>query len=134
MEGDSFSNTEAANHYLVKGSPTCVLEIHELLATIWNAALKTADSIRTGLPQAKIDYSGMSQDELRQFFRGEHPYAIEYARDLLERYDFSSYRKLLDVGGGSGGASNCSDGGLSLYSRDGRRPADSYSSHTTLYR
>ena len=102
-EGDSFSNTDAANQYLVKGSPSCVVEIHELLSTMWHAALKTADSIRTGLPQAKINYSDMSQDELRQFFRGEHPYAIEYARDLLETYDFSSYSTLLDVGGGSGG-------------------------------
>jgi len=103
VEGDYFSNTDAANHYLVKGSPSCVVEIHELLSTMWSAALKTAESIRTGLPQAKINYSGMSRDDLRQFFRGEHPYAIEYARDLLERYDFSSYRTLLDVGGGSGG-------------------------------
>ena len=103
VEGDYFSNTDAANQYLVKGSPSCVVEIHELLSTMWHAALKTADSIRTGLPQAKMNYSDMSQDELRQFFRGEHPYAIEYARDLLERYDFSSYRTLLDVGGGSGG-------------------------------
>jgi len=102
-EGDSFSNTDAANQYLVKGSSSCVVEIHELLSTMWHAALKTADSIRTGLPQAKINYSDMSQDELRQFFRGEHPYAIEYARDLLETYDFSSYSTLLDVGGGSGG-------------------------------
>ena len=45
----------------------------------------------------------MSQDELRHFFCGEHPYAVEYGRDLVERYDFSSYSTLLDVGGGSGG-------------------------------
>jgi ubiquinone/menaquinone biosynthesis C-methylase UbiE len=45
----------------------------------------------------------MSQDELRQFFLGEHPYAVEYGRDLVKRYDFSSYKTLLDVGGGSGG-------------------------------
>jgi hypothetical protein len=45
----------------------------------------------------------MSQDELRHFFCGEHPYAVEYGRDLVERYDFSSYNTLLDVGGGSGG-------------------------------
>ena len=86
VEGDYFSNTDAANQYLVKGSPSCVVEIHELLSTMWHAALKTADSIRTGLSRAKINYSDMSQDELRQFFRGEHPYAIEYARDLLEKY------------------------------------------------
>ena len=103
MEGEFFNNTDAANRFLVKGGPSCVVDIHELLSTIWNAALKTAESIRTGLPQAKLDYSEMTQDELRQFFYGEHPYAVEYGRDLVKRYDFSSYSTLLDVGGGSGG-------------------------------
>ena len=103
VEGEFFSNTDAANRFLVKGSPSCVVDIHELLSTMWIAGLKTAESIRTGLPQAKINYSDMSQDELRQFFRGEHPYAVEYGRDLVERYDFSTYSTLLDVGGGSGG-------------------------------
>jgi ubiquinone/menaquinone biosynthesis C-methylase UbiE len=103
VKGEFFSNTAAANRFLVKGSPSCVGNIHELLSTMWNAALKTAESIRTGVPQAKLNYSDMSQDELRQFFLGEHPYAVEYGRDLVERYDFSTYSTLLDVGGGSGG-------------------------------
>jgi len=103
VEGEFFSNTDAANRFLVKGIPSCVVDIHELLSTMWNAALKTAESIRTGVPQSKLNYSDMSQDELRQFFCGEHPYTVEYGRDLVERYDFSSYRTLLDVGGGSGG-------------------------------
>jgi ubiquinone/menaquinone biosynthesis C-methylase UbiE len=103
VEGEFFSNTDIANRFLVKGSQSCVLDIHELLSTMWNAALKTAESIRTGLPQAKLNYSDMSQDELRHFFCGEHPYAVEYGSDLVERYDFSSYSTLLDVGGGSGG-------------------------------
>ena len=103
VEGALFSNTDTADRFLVKGGSSCVVDIHELFATMWNAALKTAESIRTGLPQAKLNYSDMSQDELRQFFCGEHPYAVEYGRDLVERYDFSSYHTLLDVGGGSGG-------------------------------
>ena len=103
LEGEFFSNTDAASRFLVKGSPSCMLDIHEILSTMWNAALKTAESIRTGLPQAKLDYSDMSQEELRHFFCGEHPYAVEKGRDLVERYDFSSYSTLLDVGGGSGG-------------------------------
>jgi len=103
VKDEFFSNTDAANRFLVKGNPSSVVDIHELLSTMWNAALNTAESIRTGLPQAKLDYSEMTQDELRQFFYGEHPYAVEYGRDLVERYDFSSYSTLLDVGGGSGG-------------------------------
>ncbi len=103
VKGEFFSNTDAANRFLVKGSPSCVGDIHALLSTMWNAALKTAESIRTGVPQAKLNYSDMSQDELQQFFLGEHPYAVSYGRDLVERYNFSSYSTLLDVGGGSGG-------------------------------
>jgi ubiquinone/menaquinone biosynthesis C-methylase UbiE len=103
VEGAFFSNTDTANRFLVNGGSSYVGDIHELLSTMWSAALKTAESIRIGSPQAKINYSEMSQDDLRQFFRGEHPYAVEYGRDLVERYDFSSYKTLLDVGGGSGG-------------------------------
>jgi len=103
VEGEFFSNTNTANRFLVRGGPSCVLDIHEQLSDLWSAALKTAESIRTGMPQASHDYASMSKDELQQFFRGQHPYAIEYGRDLLARYDFFSYRSLLDVGGGSGG-------------------------------
>jgi len=103
VEGELFSNTDTANRFLVKGGPSCVVDIHEQLSDLWSAALKTAESIRTGMPQASHDYASMSKDELQQFFRGQHPYAIEYGRDLIARYDFFSYRTLLDVGGGSGG-------------------------------
>jgi SAM-dependent methyltransferase len=103
VEGELFSNTDTADRFLVRGSPSCVVDKHELLSDLWHAALKTAESIRTGSPQAKHDYSSMSKSELEQFFRGQHPYAIDYGRDLAARYDFSPYRTLLDVGGGSGG-------------------------------
>jgi len=103
VDSEFFSNTDAANRYLVKSSPSYVGDMHELLSTMWSAALKTAGSIRTGSPQAKLNYSEMSQGDLRQFFRGEHPYAVEYGRDLVKRYDFSAYSALLDVCGGSGG-------------------------------
>jgi ubiquinone/menaquinone biosynthesis C-methylase UbiE len=103
VESELFRNTDSVYQFLVKGSASYVGDIHELLSTMWNAALKTADSIQKGVPQAKLNYSEMSQDELRRFFLGEHPYAVEYGRDLVKRYDFSSYTTLLDVGGGSGG-------------------------------
>jgi ubiquinone/menaquinone biosynthesis C-methylase UbiE len=103
VEGEFFSNTDTANRFLVRGGPSCVVDIHELLSDLWSAALKTAESIRAGVPQASHDYASMSKDELQQFFRGQHPYAIEYGRDLMAKYDFSSYRTLLDIGGGSGG-------------------------------
>jgi ubiquinone/menaquinone biosynthesis C-methylase UbiE len=103
VEGELFVNTDAANRFLVRGSPSCMVDCHELHSDLWKAVLKTADSIRTGVPQAKYDYAAMSKDELEQFFRGEHPEALAAGRDLAARYDFSAYHTLLDVGGGSGG-------------------------------
>jgi hypothetical protein len=67
-QGELFSNTDTANRFLVKGSPSCVGDIHELLSTMWSAALKTAESIRTGVPQAKLNYSEMSQTNYNNFF------------------------------------------------------------------
>lgn len=103
MEGELFANTDAANRFLVRGTPSCMVDQHELYSDLWSAVLKTAESIRTGAPQAKHDYSAMSKDKLEQFLRGEHPETIEAGRDLVARFDFSSYRTLIDVGGGSGG-------------------------------
>ena len=105
VEGEQFSNTDIADRYLVKENPDCIVDIHDLLSTMWNAAFKSSESIRTGLPHAKINFSDMSNDALRQFFRGEHPYALDSGRDLVNRFDFTSYNSLLDVGGGSGGTS-----------------------------
>ena len=103
VAGELFVNTDEANRFLVRGSPSCMVDSHELHSAMWKAVLKTAESIRTGVPQAKYDYSAMSKDELEQFFRGGHPGAVAAGRDLVARYDFSSYQTLLDVGGGSGG-------------------------------
>lgn len=103
VDREYFTNTEAAAEYLVRGMPNSMVDSHELYSGLWMAVLKTAESIRTGKPQAKYDYSTMSNDELEQFFRGEHPEAVAAGRYLAERFDFSSYHTLLDVGGGSGG-------------------------------
>ncbi len=103
IEDDRFANTDEANHFLVRSSPAYMGGMHELLSVMWEAELKTAASIRAGIPQAKHDYEAASEDELEQVFRGLHPGTIAAAYALLKRYDFSSYHTLLDVGGGSGG-------------------------------
>jgi cyclopropane fatty-acyl-phospholipid synthase-like methyltransferase len=69
----------------------------------WNATLQTAETIRTGSPQAKQDYATMPQDQLEMVYRGIHDEAVTAARELMTRYDFSSTHCLADVGGGSGG-------------------------------
>jgi len=107
VEEDLFSNTNEANNFLVPDSPLYIGD-HAYINPLvmwgnWDAALKTAESIRTGLPQAKYDFSGKSEDELEWLFRGTHLIAVRAGRELVARYDFSSCRTLLDVGGGSGG-------------------------------
>ena len=103
VEGDRFANTDEANHFLVRGSPFYMGGIHPLYADLWDAALQTAESIRTGQPQAKHDYTQMSREALETFYQGLHPGALTTGRTLVKDYGLSSCQRLLDVGGGSGG-------------------------------
>ena len=103
VEGDRFANTDEANHFLVRGSPSYMGGVHPLYADLWDAALHTAESIRTGQPQAKHDYTQMSREALETFYQGLHPGALTTGRTLVENHGLSSCQRLLDVGGGSGG-------------------------------
>jgi SAM-dependent methyltransferase len=65
--------------------------------------LQVGECIRTGSPQGRLNYTTMSEDELESFYRGTYTEAAATGRYLLARRDFSRYRRLADVGGGSGG-------------------------------
>jgi cyclopropane fatty-acyl-phospholipid synthase-like methyltransferase len=69
----------------------------------WEVNLKTAESIRTGVPQAKLDFSNSPQEELETFLRRINVLTVAAAHALLERYGFSSTRTLADVGSGGAG-------------------------------
>ena len=103
VEGDRFANTDEVNHFLVCSSPSYMGGVHPLYADLWDAALQTAESIRTGQPQAKHDYTQMPHEALETFYQGLHPGALATGRTLVENYGLSSCQRLLDVGGGSGG-------------------------------
>ena len=102
-ENGRFSNTPEANQFLVKRSPSYLGNRHAALATSWTASLKTAESIRTGMPQAKIEFSDSPPSELEKFFRNLNPSTVSAGRALLENYDFSSVQTLADVGSGGAG-------------------------------
>src|SRR5439155_12593591 len=51
-----FANTPEAQHFLVQGTPTSLGALHRNLAAQWAFKLHTADSIRTGVPQAHLDW------------------------------------------------------------------------------
>jgi len=105
MEGELFSNTDETNQFLVRDSPSYVGDhvAFKSLVALWGMSVETAESIRTGEPQEKYDESEKSEEELESIYRGWRPIAVRAGRELVARYDFSSYRTLLDVGGGSGG-------------------------------
>jgi len=101
-DGDQFSNTAEADHYLVRGRPAYAGGIHEIWLQRWQAELRTADSIRTGAPQAKMDWASMPDDDLLAFFRGGAGGVTRGGRLTAERYDLSACRHMADIGGGSG--------------------------------
>ncbi len=103
VEEGRFFNTPEANRFLVQGSPDYMGGIRDNLAYRWSAMLNTAESIRTGVPQAKLDFSEGSEEELESFLRGLHGETMASGRELLEKRDLTSVRTLADVGGGSGG-------------------------------
>jgi 2-polyprenyl-3-methyl-5-hydroxy-6-metoxy-1,4-benzoquinol methylase len=98
-----FSNSPEANQFLVKGEPAYLGTRHAIIANRWTSSLKTAESIRSGVPQAKLDFSNSPPDELEKFLRTINANTIPAARTLLNNYDFSSVRTLVDVGSGGGG-------------------------------
>jgi hypothetical protein len=97
-----FSNTAEANYFLVKGRSSYMGNMHALTAS-WQMRLKTGDSLLTGVPQAKIDFSNSSTEELEVFLRRINANTVLSIRSLLARHDFSSIKTLADVGCGGAG-------------------------------
>jgi SAM-dependent methyltransferase len=98
-----FSNTPEADHFLVKGSLSYMGNKHASIAQRWSTCLKTAESIRTGVPQAKLDFSNSPPEEIEKFLRNINANTVPAARTLLEKYDFSPVKTLADVGSGGAG-------------------------------
>ncbi len=103
VEDGAFANTPESDHYLVKGREGYIGNLCEAFEERWLWALRTADSIRVGKPQAAHDYAAMSGAERDSFFRDLHPNALETGRMLAGRLSLAERRHLVDVGGGSGG-------------------------------
>jgi hypothetical protein len=56
-----FSNSPEADQFLVKGGPSYIGNWHAIFSNRWARNLKIAESIHTGVPQAKIDFSNSPQ-------------------------------------------------------------------------
>jgi len=106
VDDGRFANGDEAAYYLVQGTPTYLRGLH----TMWSsydlgAFLKTADSIRTGIAQAKLAYTDGNTEALETFLRGRNTMLRTNGGVFAARYDLSTCRTALDVGGGAGGFS-----------------------------
>jgi tRNA A58 N-methylase Trm61 len=97
-----FSNTQETNTYLVKGQPKYFGDIHKIWYANLLATLQSAETIRTGIPQAKYDWESMDEDELMELHEGMSAGYDTFAKQVSQQFEFSRFRRLLDAGGGSG--------------------------------
>ena len=98
-----FSNTIETNQFLVKDQPSYIGNRHAAIATRWRENFKTADSIRSGVPKAKLNFSNAPAEQLETFLRNINVSTVPSARALVQTADFSSVKTLLDVGCGGAG-------------------------------
>jgi len=104
-ESESYLNSAETQRLLVRGTEEFCGDSHTLIADIWSGLMRTTETIRSGRPQAKHAFAEMPRESLDSFFEGIHPGALSAGRELAQRFDLSQHRRLLDVGGGSGGLS-----------------------------
>ena len=91
VEDGKFRNTRLSDHLLVRGKTTYMGGVHELWSDLWSATFKTADTIRSGVPQAKHDFENMPEEDLAAFLRGLHPGATATGKILAEALTFSGH-------------------------------------------
>jgi len=101
-EDGAFSNTPETDEFLVKGKDGYLGDAHKIWYSNLLASLKTAETIRTGIPQTKYDWANMPTADLKALMEGMASHDVEFAHWLSDRYDFSECLSLLDAGGGSG--------------------------------
>ena len=105
VENDKFCNTEEAATFLVRGCPEYIGDLHGFYKRTWTSALNTAETIRTGKPQAKLDFRNASDEELLSLFRKQIHSSLSGGKEIAEKIDFSPFETVLDAGGGTGGVS-----------------------------
>jgi len=103
VDGERFHNTPESAHFLVRGRPDYIGMRHLAYRRRWQTVLGSAESIRTGASEAPRVYAEMSAEQRDRYYQGLHTEALEAGRALAARQEFARYRRVVDVGGGSGG-------------------------------
>lgn len=100
-----FTNTGETGKYLVRSSPSYIGDRHLMWDRFWGAAMNTAETVRSGSPAALYDFASLSEREQESYFRGLHPRTVAAGEHFARSVDLSRYRRVLDLGCGSGGFS-----------------------------
>ena len=101
-EDGYFSNTVETSYYFVRGKEHYIGEYSKIWKNNVLASLDTAETIRTGIPQAKYDWRDMDQARLETLMEGMGAQDAPFARKLSADFDFSGNLTLLDAACGSG--------------------------------
>ncbi len=110
-ESAIYSNTDETDLFLDKNKPSYVGGMLELannrLYNYWNTL---EDGLKTGIPQNELKHGGNTifqdvygdQEKLREFLKAMEGLQIANFRVFSQKFDFSGYNKLCDIGGSSG--------------------------------
>jgi hypothetical protein len=105
VEDGRFANTPETAHFFVRGKPSYIGSTHTFWREWGVAAMQTAESVRTGIPQGQHKFAEMNEAELLATLGGLHASGVARGHEVGGRYDFSAVNTVLDAAGGSGGMS-----------------------------
>ena len=107
--GDGYRNSPLAERFLVAGQPHYFggfVRFYDQLYPGWHnvvQALRTNRPIMWDAAERDTAFSADDSMMMETFWEAMHSLAGSTAQALAEVYDFGQHRRLLDVGGGSGG-------------------------------
>lgn len=102
-KNDRYADTPESEEFLVKGKPHYLGDLVTMIGgdlyMLWG---ELADVVKEGTSRHRLSERMKSPEEAKGFTRAMHNNAMAPARTMAEKIDFSGYKKLLDIGGGSG--------------------------------
>ncbi len=93
---------ESAARLLVDGVPGSVLPMIRHRGRQWGTWSNLTEVVKTGENPAAIEFSTRSGEDLEDFIAAMHVAGRDLARKVAESFDLSGFKRMLDVGGGSG--------------------------------
>src|SRR6516164_729043 len=100
-----FRNTQLAAQYFTEGSPANLRLAMMHTAYLWDRWSTLTECVRTGANQQRASMEGRDQHWTEAFIAAMDRNVAERAPLVIKAVDTSAVRRMLDIGGGSGGYS-----------------------------